>query len=532
MFNFYTHALTSVQGSLTKIWLAAHWKQKVTKDHVFECNLERAIGHIISPQTQFGLRTSGYLLLGVVRIFSRKAKYLLADCTHALVKIKVAFRPDETQMPLEGLEATVQKITLREDFTSFNDQLPHSNDIEVDLNCSSLNQSRPDEITLKEDFGNAFLNFTDIGDESQCYQDCPLDTSFQNNDSFGDEGTGLDLLDLLTNDSDCAMFTDISSEEPQKDNPLNNQHGADRGDPTEEEYPNTPPNEQEALFLWPESATSSTKKTRPKRECTLIVDRMTMLTNNAMQKQLSDYSHLVVPMDMAPPTRQVMLWKEGGAAVKLLAQPCTDVIAPEINETFKKSVYLHTCSDYDTVEVMQQDDHEAHRNLSTLDTESIKDPSRDHELTDTRYSSSNQTDLELTRDEHRLDFSHPDLPSEDSMFVHPSHIEQNSQAKSTNTQAQSLMGSQDLEAQRVNRQAQKLLKSLQRTSDTRFSLKDLCARSTRSKAASTFYSLLVLKKQQSVNLQQSAPYEDIFVIPGPTFFSKVKGKSTCHKSYY
>ncbi|XP_054633778.1 double-strand-break repair protein rad21-like protein 1 [Dunckerocampus dactyliophorus] len=516
MFNFYTHALASVQGSLTKIWLAAHWKQKVTKDHVFECNLERTIGDIISPQMQIGLRTSGYLLLGVVRIFSRKAKYLLADCTHALVKIKVAFRPDETQMPVEGLEATVKKITLREDFTSFNDQLPHSNDIDVDLNSFSLNQSRPDEITLKEDFGNAFLNLTDIGDESQCFQDCQLDISFRNNDSFGDEGTGLDLLDFLTNDSDCAIFTDISPETPQNDNPentsLNDQHGADRGDPAEEEYPSPLANEQATFALAPVLATSSAKKKSGKRKCRLIVDRMTMLTNKAMQKQLSDYSNLVVPMDMAPPTRQVMLWKEGGAAVKLLAQLCTNVIAPEIKETFKKSVYLvvHTYNAFDDVEVMRQDDHEAHRNLSTLNTESLEDPSRDHKLTDTHYSSYNQTDLELTQDEHRLDFSHPDLPSEHSIFVHPSHLEQNNQ---------SLMGSQDLEAQRVNRQAQKFLKSLQRTSDTRFSLKDLCARSTRSQAASIFYFLLVLKKQQSVDLQQSAPFEDIFVTPGPTFFS-------------
>ncbi len=38
------------------------------------------------------LRTTGHLLLGIVRIYSRKAKYLLADCNEAFVKIKMAFR--------------------------------------------------------------------------------------------------------------------------------------------------------------------------------------------------------------------------------------------------------------------------------------------------------------------------------------------------------------------------------------------------------------------------------------------------------
>lgn len=46
-------------------------------------------------QMKIGLRTSGHLLVGVVRIYSRKAKYLLADCSEALIKVKDAFRPGE-----------------------------------------------------------------------------------------------------------------------------------------------------------------------------------------------------------------------------------------------------------------------------------------------------------------------------------------------------------------------------------------------------------------------------------------------------
>jgi len=35
------------------------------------------------------LRLSGQLLLGVVRIYSRKARYLYEDCNEALMKIKM-----------------------------------------------------------------------------------------------------------------------------------------------------------------------------------------------------------------------------------------------------------------------------------------------------------------------------------------------------------------------------------------------------------------------------------------------------------
>ena len=52
------------------------------------------------------LRLSGQLLLGVVRIYSRKAKYLLDDCNEALLKIKMAFRPGVVDMTEEDLAVT------------------------------------------------------------------------------------------------------------------------------------------------------------------------------------------------------------------------------------------------------------------------------------------------------------------------------------------------------------------------------------------------------------------------------------------
>uniref|UniRef100_A0A8D3AR00 Rad21/Rec8-like protein N-terminal domain-containing protein n=1 Tax=Scophthalmus maximus TaxID=52904 RepID=A0A8D3AR00_SCOMX len=130
---FYTQLFTSKRGPLARIWLAAHWERKLTKAHVFECNLETTIRDIMSPTVcmTIGLRTSGHLLLGVVRIYSRKAKYLLADCNDALLKIKMAFRPGTTDLPVEGLEATLRTITLMEDFTAFDSQLPP-------LRCSRL----------------------------------------------------------------------------------------------------------------------------------------------------------------------------------------------------------------------------------------------------------------------------------------------------------------------------------------------------------------------------------------------------------
>lgn len=49
-------------------------------------------------KVKMALRTSGHLLLGVVRIYHRKAKYLLADCNEAFIKIKMAFRPGKGKL--------------------------------------------------------------------------------------------------------------------------------------------------------------------------------------------------------------------------------------------------------------------------------------------------------------------------------------------------------------------------------------------------------------------------------------------------
>nr|BBE15823.1 taste type 1 receptor 2 tandem duplicate a-2 [Cyprinus carpio] len=163
---FYAQIFTSKRSTLAKIWLAAHWEKKITKAHVFECDLETTIKEILSPQIKIGLRTSGHLLLGVVRIYSRKTRYLLTDCSDALVKINVAFRPGQTDLPEGAMEATLKTITLPEDFTDFDSKLPDLNTIDV-VDHFSLNQCRTEDITLKETFENHFLTMERIGNTSE-----------------------------------------------------------------------------------------------------------------------------------------------------------------------------------------------------------------------------------------------------------------------------------------------------------------------------------------------------------------------------
>ncbi|KAI4223898.1 MAG: hypothetical protein L6R36_005069 [Xanthoria steineri] len=97
---FYSETLLSKTGPLARVWLSANLERKLSKTHILQSNIETSVHAIVDQgQAPMALRLSGQLLLGVVRIYSRKARYLLDDCNEALLKIKMAFRPGNVDLP-------------------------------------------------------------------------------------------------------------------------------------------------------------------------------------------------------------------------------------------------------------------------------------------------------------------------------------------------------------------------------------------------------------------------------------------------
>ena len=89
---FWSGTLLSATGPLAKAWLSANQERKISKVQILQHNLQDSVDAIIAPNdAPLALRLSGQLLLGVVRIYSRKARYLLDDCNEALIKIKMVW---------------------------------------------------------------------------------------------------------------------------------------------------------------------------------------------------------------------------------------------------------------------------------------------------------------------------------------------------------------------------------------------------------------------------------------------------------
>jgi len=95
---FYSQIILAKKGPLGKVWLAAHWgDKKLGRPQIFSADIASSVESIVNPAVPLALRVSGHLLLGVVRIYSRKVRYLMYDCNEAMVKIKMAFRPGITE---------------------------------------------------------------------------------------------------------------------------------------------------------------------------------------------------------------------------------------------------------------------------------------------------------------------------------------------------------------------------------------------------------------------------------------------------
>ncbi|KAK0541594.1 sister chromatid cohesion protein 1 [Tilletia horrida] len=123
---FYSDVILTKRGPLARVWLAAHWERKLSKAQFLQTDIEKSVDAIMGQSTvPMALRLSGQLLLGVVRIYSRKAKYLLDDCNEALLKIKMAFRAGAVDLTSDQLTAPRHTITLQPTRTEFDLLMPN-----------------------------------------------------------------------------------------------------------------------------------------------------------------------------------------------------------------------------------------------------------------------------------------------------------------------------------------------------------------------------------------------------------------------
>lgn len=182
---FYSQFILAKKGPLGTIWIAAHLERKLRKNQVADTDIGVSVDSILFPDVPIALRLSSHLLLGVVRIYSRKVNYLFDDCSEALLKIKQAFRSTAVDLPPEESTAPYHSITLPETFDLDDFELPENEIFQgnyVDHHISTREQ-----ITLQDTMESVVYPASQFG----------LD------ERFGDGDTSQIALDL-----DEDMFLD------------------------------------------------------------------------------------------------------------------------------------------------------------------------------------------------------------------------------------------------------------------------------------------------------------------------------------
>ncbi|GAB1287029.1 Double-strand-break repair protein rad21-like protein 1 [Apodemus speciosus] len=513
----------SKRGPLAKIWLAAHWEKKLTKAHVFECNLEITIQKIISPKVKIALRTSGHLLLGVVRIYNRKAKYLLADCSEAFLKMKMTFRPGLVDLPKENFEAAYNTITLPEEFHDFD--IYNMNDIDISEPLAQ-NQSRPEEITLREECSNDLLfQAGSFGDEPELlrrhsfFDDNILMNSsglvvehssgslaeekslfFDNGDGFGDEGAAGEMIDNLLQDEDTFLEdTCLNKEEvpllPELPSSIMVEPGnSDDQYISEDEKINEitlVSNEEEGFTLDPiDGLDIADRRKRKKRR--LLVDPVKEISCKTMHKQLTSFMDTLMVLDLAPPTQRLMMWKKRGGVDTLLSTATQDLI----NDDLKMHI----------LEPSIMEEPNSHSELGQ--------PQEWKDMTDESMGNFQENINVNTNSEDILEMISP--AAEGLSSTNTSLAQENCLAE-----LESSGSKENTEAEKWNQRLFQTLNELREFNKMgmqSFSLLKLCKNSDRKKAAAKFYTLLILKKHRAIELSQSVPYADIIATVGPMFY--------------
>lgn len=142
---FYSRSLLSRKGPLGAIWVAAYCFKRLKKAQVFETNIPSSVDEILEEELDvMTYRVLAYLLLGLVRIYSKKVEYLFDDCNDAVVKINNFLVSEKSMKNLGNLCAPYCSITLPESFEL------DAFDLEILEDMSGENAVPLEQITLKD----------------------------------------------------------------------------------------------------------------------------------------------------------------------------------------------------------------------------------------------------------------------------------------------------------------------------------------------------------------------------------------------
>ncbi|KAI1723488.1 conserved region of rad21 / rec8 like protein domain-containing protein [Ditylenchus destructor] len=536
---FYAQFVLSKKGPLSKIWLAAHWERKLSKAQIFETNVQDAVDEILKPKVKLSLRTTGHLLLGLVRIYSRKAKYVLADCNEAFLKIKMAFRPGAADVELREREER-EGSGLSRDLLVGLDDIPDFDPYETPkVQQYKTNQVHIDQITLPEDnFETSSLYSEDVGKDDfgmgshHKGDQFGFEESFQDDfetarhgknsniagnsyeqrgphslldddvfgrkanddfgaDDFGDMGNAMDLDNLFEQPLDLDRPTSV--EAPRKQSDL----ASMEGEPLAPIHNTSNFSESSGIVLEPLDQVALNQQhqekavVRQRRKRRLVVDEQKNINGDEMKANMANYRYI----SNHKPYFITQYYIPKDPQTLKLYQSHLVLCARDMNENLTEEIHR----DLGLVDNLDELDNLDNMQDWNPNTPFVPEPDEDN-------VSANQENLEPQ-----------DAEVPNGAMPAPASEKRGSGRKSR-LQERDEVGEDEDDEHLISRRTKGILHSIVvklKANDNKIVFEDLFTRgSTRRTAAQKFYALLELHKWQAIEVEQSEPYAPIEIMPG------------------
>ncbi|KAK2494245.1 hypothetical protein MC885_017384, partial [Smutsia gigantea] len=327
------------------------------------------------------------------------------------------------------------------------------------------NQSRPEEITLREDYANDLLfQFGSFVEHSSGSLSEEKSLFCDHGDGFGDEGAAGEMIVELENpDGICLPDSEKMDE-------------------------TTLSNEEEGFTLDPIDASDIAEKRKGKKR-KLLTDPVKDISIKITYEQLTSFEDTLMVLELAPPTPRLMMWKKKGGVDTLLLTPAQALTHTELKMLFTE-YFLSSGFKHGRKLIQKESVREEMGSKNIVETSVIEEPNSQQELNQPKTWKDVIDGSKCSSHED----TNKNVNSEDIVEIVSLAAEKSSSMNTILTQE---MESHplELESNKMGRQY--------------FSLMKLCRYSSRKQTAAKLYSFLVLKKQRAIELSQSAPYADI-----------------------
>lgn len=493
------------------------------------------------------LRLSGQLLLGVVKIYSRKARYLLEDCNDALIKIKMAFRPGNVDLSMASVrsaQAQASNLLLPDTLTEFDLLMPDPNfnlNLDFDMDApplSTANLSRAQDITLDRslEFGRGNEMYLEEEEEAD-----PLAGGVDLNLDTGEEGPSIEFgrragsemrddigmsFQALDNPADKDVLPDLEQDIEADISALPDFQPLDFPVPADDlgELPQTPRagdmNIEEPEILLDEQETP-----RPARQAArkrrIVEDHVTEIPKRTMEAGLRDTSAIRKKqrfLDSDPIMLSLMSKSLTGGFAKDIFAPAhlnpaiRNLLAPEFLHRMamlrlkRKRTDAAPGADQRAkearAEVLATNDMDI-LPLSEIDIPEISLPQIPEEDFDPPPLIMEDDNLrnDEAMDEHVTQDAYLDPPRSDVVEPEQTQVEPQSQVTSIDT-----------------RQAIGQIRAgLEGEQDVTFA--QLSSSTTKAAASELFFQVLLLATKDAITVQQTTAYGDILINSRPSLFT-------------